>query len=108
MTPEPIYRKVMKGKRTIYEPVVEESEPETVVTFTDAQCLTAAGTLGTVLLMLFERHIPPHKVVARKINAVQQAVMDLYKGTGEPIHDDIADLITTTWDKTMKQMAGTA
>ncbi len=98
-------RTTTTGGRVKYQPIVDD-EPVTVVTFTDGQCLTAAGTLGVILLMLFERSIPPHKRVARKIKAVETAMLDLFKGTGEEIHDDIAELITTTWDRTMKAVAG--
>jgi hypothetical protein len=101
---EQLFKRVVKGKSFRYEPVIDD-EPLTIVTFTEGQCLTAAGTLGVILLMLFERYIPQHKRVARKIKAVETAVLELYKGTGEAIHDDIAELITTTWDRTMKAVA---
>jgi hypothetical protein len=100
---EQLYKKVMKGKRTTYELVVDDS-PDTVLTFTEGQCLTAAGALGVTLLTIFERNIPPHKRIARKIQTVKDSVLDLYAGTGEPIQDDIANLIFKTWDKVMREM----
>ena len=101
---EQLYIKTMKGKRVVYQPVVEQSTP--ALNLTESECLTAAGLLGVTLLMIFERNIPPHKKVSRKINAVKAAILDLYRGTGEPIHDDIAELIFTTRDKTMKVLSG--
>lgn len=107
---EALYRKVMKGKRITYVPVVPEAESATVLEFTDSQCLTAAGALGTMLLMVFERNMKKMKngtpgLAERKIRVVEAAILDLYKGTGEPIHDDIAELMATTWDRTMKAVA---
>jgi hypothetical protein len=102
---EQIYRKVVNGARVRYVPYLEPEQPKTVIEFTEGQCLTAAGALGTMLLMVFERNIPPHKRVARKINAVQSAILDLFKGTGEPIHDDIAELMAKTWDRVMKELS---
>lgn len=101
-----LYRKTMQGKRVVYVPVTDE--PQTVLNLTEAECLTAAGALGVTLLMIFERNIPAHKLVARKISAVKTAVLDLYKGTGEAIDDDIAELIFKAWDRSMKSLSGEA
>lgn len=97
---EQLYRKV-EGKRVRYVPVVPEPELQTVLQFSDAQCITAAGALGMTLLMVFERNLPPHKKVARKIKAVESAILDLFHGTGESIDPEIADLFCKTWDRTM-------
>ena len=88
---ETLYKREMKGKRVTYTPVVPVDETITVVNLTDKQCLSAAGALGATLLHLFERHVPPHKRVARKIKAVEQAILELYHGTGEPLDLDVAD-----------------
>lgn len=99
------YQKVTKGKSVRYEPIELDtpgSGPTTYYNLTDKQALTAAGSLGVVLLSLFQRHIPPHKVVARKIVAVEAAILDLYKGTGQEIDDEVADAICRAWDKAMQ------
>jgi hypothetical protein len=101
---EQYYTKVMQGKKTTYKPV--EATPPAVLNLTEPECLTAAGALGVTLLLIFERNIPAHKMVARKIQAVKAAVLDLYAGTGEPINDDIANLIFEAWDGTMKRLSG--
>lgn len=91
------------GGKVKYEPYQPpcDNEPMTTITFNDAECLTAAGTLGCVLLGLFERHIPPHKLVARKIKAVETAILDLHRNTGHRIDPEINQLILKTWDRTM-------
>ena len=81
------------------------SNNTSVLEFTEAQCLTAAGALGAVLLAVFERNIPPHKKVARKIKAVEAAILDLFQGTGAEIDDEVAELMIETWDRVMKEVA---
>jgi len=80
------------------------------VEFTDGQCVTLAGSLGVVLLMTFERNFKPMKngsphLIARKIKAVKEAVLDLYKSTGEPIDDKYAELTCKVWDETMIKLS---
>ena len=52
---------------------------------TDKQAITIAGTLGISLLMNYQRLMPPHKLVARKVKAVENAVTDLFRSTGYPV-----------------------
>ena len=101
-----LYEKVMKGRRTTYVPYSPVTDA-TVVEFdlNEAQCLTAAGALGVTLLNIFERHIPAHKRNARKIKAVQDAVLSLYAGSGQAIDVRLADVICKSWDQTFKQFA---
>lgn len=99
-----LYRRIQTGNRTRYEPVAEP-DPVTVVELTDSQCITAAGALGVTLLILFERHFPPHKRVARKIKAVEAAVLDLFAGTGEAIDEEISTLFCATWDRVMREIS---
>lgn len=91
-----------KGKVTYTEVTEDDSA---VIELTDAQCLTAAGSLGITLLCLFERNFPEHKRVAKKIKAVEQAVADLYRGTGQPIDLELADDFCKAWDRTMREMS---
>ena len=66
---------------------------------TDKQAITIAGTLGITLLMNFEKHIPPHKRVARKIKAVETALIDLFTQTGEPVNEAILKWTLDCWDR---------
>jgi len=102
MSEEVLYRKVMKGKRTVYEAIVKDDDGcVTTHNLTDRQCLTVAGALGVTLLDLFMRNMPEHKKVYRKILALEDAIRDLYQGTGQPIDEPLADLFCRVWDKTM-------
>lgn len=93
------------GSRRI-EGVQEMTKDDgSVLELTDAQCLSAAGALGVTLLMIFERHVPPHKRIAKKIKKVEEALLDLFHGCGEKLDEEIADYFCETWDKTMRKMA---
>jgi hypothetical protein len=98
---EPLYRKLKNNR---YQEIKPEEEEVTTLTFTDGQCITAAASLGVTLLMIFERNIPPHKRIARKISNVRESILDLFAGTGEPLHPDIAEKICKCWDKTMRSL----
>lgn len=103
-----LYQKVAHGKSHRYKPVELDTPgagPVMYYNLNEKQALTAAGSLGVVLLSLFERHVPPHKLVARKIVAVEKAILDLYKGTGQEIDDEVADAICRAWDKAMNLIA---
>lgn len=97
------YRKVMKGKRTTYELIPPEptQEPE-IRNLTDKQLITAAGALGVTLLCLYERTFPPHKRIAKKVKALEGAVLDLFHGTGEPVDVEVVNWLCQCWDGTMK------
>ena len=102
MTPQ-LYEKIVTGKRVSYKPWVE---PEgRILEFTDEQCVTLAGALGVTLLATFERNMPPHKLVARRVRAVERAILELYQGTGATLDPEMAELVCKTWDKTMRELS---
>lgn len=102
-----LYRKVTKGKAVRYELVQPEPEDNTVttITFNNAECVTVAGSLGIVLLKLAQRNMQPHQLVARKIKAVETAISDLFRNTGEKLQVDIAEGVMRCWDETMKRVS---
>lgn len=107
MTPQLYTREETPGGKVRYLPynLPNDDDLTTTITFDEGECLTAAGTLGCVLLGLFEKHFPSHKLVARKIKAVETALLELYRGTGKKIDPKITTLILKTWDRTMIQMS---
>ena len=102
---DPKYIKRSLGKRTVYFLSQPDTTPDIELEFTDAQCLTLAGSLGAVLLMTFERNIKPHKLVARKVKKLEEAILDVFNNTGDKVDPEIMELAFRVWDKTMKQMA---
>ena len=108
MPDEQLFRRVVKGKSVRYEPVEhmpQADEAVTEVTFTDRECITVAGSLGVVLLKLAQRNMQPHQLVARKIRAVEMAIIELFKDTGEELRIDIASGVMRCWDETMQRIA---
>lgn len=75
-----------------------------IVHLNEIQCLTAAASLGITLLMLFQKHMPEHKKVAKKIKVVEEAITDLYCGTGQNIDMEVAEHFLNAWDLTMMEM----
>lgn len=101
---EPLYRKIIKGGRVTYKVYEPEAEQIDILNFTDEQFVTVAGALGMTLLMVAERHFPPHKLIARKVKAVNEAIISLYNNTGHKLNDGFAEYIVEAWNKTMKEM----
>lgn len=108
-----LYRKIQKGKSVRYEAVQPEPDGSapltdqtvTTITFTDRECLTVAASLGIVLLDLAQHNMQPHQLVARRVKAVEDAVKDLFSGTGEALRVDIAEGVMRCWDETMQRIS---
>ena len=74
-------------------------------TLTDAQAVTVAGSVGVTLLCLFERLMPPHKRVAKKIKSVQEAVLNLYRDTGQKVDPRVSEWVLKCWDTAVSMAA---
>lgn len=66
---------------------------------TDEQAVTIAGTLGISLLINYQRLMPPHKLVARKVKAVENAIVDLFRSTGQQVDTEVLKHILKCWDE---------
>ncbi len=75
------------------------------IELTDNQVLTLAGTIGTCMLIGLEQHLPPHKALARKIQAVEKAIAGLYGLIGEPVDGPMIDIGARCWGAAMKELA---
>jgi hypothetical protein len=96
---EQLYRKTMQGGRVRYIPVVEPEEEIIDYKLSDEQSVTVAGTLGTTLLCIFERFLPPHKRVMRKIAAVEGAIYDLFESNSKEINHEVSQWVVDCWNK---------
>lgn len=100
-----LYRKVISGGGKVsYVEYVAPPEEPTVIEMTDEQMLTVAGALGTTLLCLYERVLPPHKRIVRKVEALKKEVLNLYQGAGHKVDNVTADWFCKAWDRTMRSM----
>ena len=66
---------------------------------TDEQAVTIAGVLGISLLMNYRRLMPPHKLIARKVKAVEDAVVDLFRSSGHPVNEALVKCFLDCWDR---------
>ena len=102
-----LYEKtISKGGKVVYKPYTPPSQAPVVMNINDREALTIVASLGMMLIMLFERHFPPHQRNARKIKAVEDAIFNLYAGSGEKLDPEISDWVCRAWDETMMKAQG--
>lgn len=99
-----LYEKHQTGSRVRYVPHVPIEETPTIIEMSDKQMLTVAGALGITLLTLYERVLPPHKRVARKVEKVKDSVVDLFQSAGDPVDVETMEWLANAWDSTMRSM----
>ena len=102
-----LYEKtISKGGKVVYKPYTPPSQAPVVMNINDREALTIVASLGMMLIMLFERHFPPHQRNARKIKAVEDAIFNLYAGSGEKLDPALVDWVLSCWDETMRRAEG--
>lgn len=72
---------------------------------TGGQLVTAVGTLAVKAIHGYHVLLPEHKRVAKKVEKVKAAVLEMYKETGAHIEDEIIDFVSAAWDGTMRKLA---
>lgn len=97
-----LYEKIQQGKRNIYKPFKPVINDRAL---SDGEVLTLAGALGLTMLHNYSKHVPKHKLVARKVAAVEQSIEDLFKGTGQPVVDEMSNYVMDCWNLAMLTMA---
>ena len=73
--------------------------PEEKEGLTNGQIVTLGVMAAVTALKLLETHIPPHKVIYRKLEAVEQAILSLASGNGEQISKELVDRWADTWNE---------
>lgn len=106
-TPEQLYRKVMKGKRTTYEPY---TPPVLSAALNDdmsaREIISAVANLAVLAINGYYEMLPEKSYVSNRVKAVREAVLKLYKDTGAKIDDDTINHVTNTWNQTMWALSG--
>lgn len=104
------YRRVMKGKKTTYEPVnyyeplvSEDDGPDKDFKVSDRQVLTIAGALATMVLMIFQRNYPDHALAARQMKKLEEAILLTFRSTGEQVDTRLIEWVRKCWDDTMRR-----
>lgn len=102
-----LYEKsISKGGKVVYKPYTPPSQAPVVMNINDREALTIVASLGMMLIMLFERHIPSHTRNMRKIKTAEKALFQLFDGTGEKLDPALVDWVLSCWDETMRRAEG--
>lgn len=97
-----LYKKVQQGNRVRYVEHVPEANPVPECSeFDNAELITLGVSLGVMMLMILEKQIPPHARNARKIKALENAILDLAKGHGAPITEEMTQYWVDVWNRVM-------
>lgn len=97
-----LYIKQLHGKRVSYSPYQPELTDRDL---TDQQLLTMVGSLGVVIMHNYQRLIPEHKRNHRAVAKVESAILEMLKGTGKAIDDDMAQYTFDCWNLAVAIMA---
>lgn len=99
---EQLYKKVMKGKRTTYEPY---TPPVLSAALNDdmsvREIISAVGSLAVLAINGYHMMLPPGICSANRVKGVREAVLKMFKDTGTKIDDDTINHVTNTWNQTM-------
>ena len=101
-----MYIKTMKGKKTTYKPY---DEPPLILSddLTEEQLVSCIGGLAILAINGYQKLVPDHKRVSKKIQKVKDSVLEMYAGCGADISEEHIDFICNAWDQTMKRLADT-
>jgi predicted TIM-barrel enzyme len=61
--------------------------------------LTLVGALAVTVIMQYQSLVPEHKRNARKIKAVETAILDMLHGSGHTISPEMSDYAVECWNK---------
>ena len=71
----------------------------------DSQLATPAATIATCSLMCLTAPLPPHKLLARKIQAANDAIVDLAKLGGKHLPEHVVQAGGHGWVAAMEKIA---
>jgi len=96
--------------RVSYKPVSVPHAPPVrqphSLTMTEGQIVSAVGGLAVMAIHGYQTMLPKHKLISRKVQAVNDSVLEMFRGTGQPIDEDMVDFISGVWNATMEQVCG--
>ncbi len=97
-----LYERIETGQRVSYKPYQPEIDDREL---TDGQVATLVSALGVTMIENYLRNVPEHKRLARKVKAVEAAIIDLFQGTGQQIDDEICTYVMDCWNLAMVNMS---
>lgn len=72
--------------------------------FDPEEMITWSVSLAMMQIMILEKQLPPHKLNARKLAKVREAIFDLAKGLGKPLDDEFVNYVCDCWNETMARI----
>lgn len=102
---EILYRRVMKGKKTTYEPYTPQSA-KLDEGMTAGEIVTAVGTLGVLCINGYRLMLDAKSCSANRVKGVEDAVLKMFKDTGSPIDHAITQHVCEVWNQTMLTLDG--
>lgn len=102
-----LYEKVPHGKthRYVLSNAKIKPEPPHQESFTNGEIVTLGASLGMMVLMQMEISLPEKARLPRKLNALRAAILDLVKGNGARIDDEMVDHWADCWNRTLATVA---
>ena len=100
------YERVQVGKRVQYREVQAKvfNELPKQEEFDNAELVTLGASLGMMVLMQMEKQLPEKSRNARKLAAVSAAILDLVKGSGQKVSDEMCSYWADAWNRTMQEI----
>lgn len=97
-----LYERIMQGKKTTYrEHIPKKIEmPE----IEQNQVTTLLYALSISMLMSVREQLPAHALVARKVKAVEDAIVSLSAITAVPMDEDLVTVGVQAWNGAIHSM----
>ena len=73
---------------------------------TEGEIISAVGGLAVCAMHGYHAMLPPHKFVAKRVEKVKAAVLEMFKGTGAQIDDAVITHVCNVWDSVMLMLDG--
>lgn len=80
------------------------TDADRIDNMTEGQLVTLGVSAGVTCLLIMEKYIPEHKRNARQIKKLEEAILELAKGKGEELDNDIMEYWAESWNQSMRIM----
>lgn len=107
-----LYEKLTSPAGKVSYKLVAAEKPESPLPqgfsfdMTEGQIISAIGFLAVAAISGYQNLVPAHKLVFRKIQPVKDAVLEMYRGTGQHIDEEMIAFVAAAWDGTMRRLDG--
>jgi len=102
-----LYTKEVSAKGKVTYKLFVAPEPRALISdeLTPEQITNMVGTVGIMLINSIYETLGPKTFLANRVKSVNQAIFQLYKGTGQKIDDETVEFTRTCWNSTMMALA---